>query len=165
MRKYITSFLFLLLILKLFGQQDPEALKILNKLSDKTKSMPSIEAKFNYIVEDKKEGSRFQNEGEIVLKGDKYKLNLLGTTIYYDGKTMWNHIIDVEEVNITEPTEEEMEFFFSKPSRLFFIYESDFKIKYVGETTENNRTLYDIDLFPSDLNKSYFTTKKKLIHL
>ena len=102
------------------------------------------------IVEDKKEGSRFQNEGEIVLKGDKYKLNLLGTTIYYDGKTMWNHIIDVEEVNITEPTEEEMEFFFSKPSRLFFIYESDFKIKYVGETTENNRTLYDIDLFPSD---------------
>jgi len=159
MKKVLSIIVYILLVTELSSQIDPEAKEILDKLSEKTKNMPAIEAKFNYKVKDKKEGSEYQNEGHIILKGDKYKLNLLGTVIYFDGRTMWNHLLEAEEVHITEPDEEEMEFFFSHPSKLFIIDESDFKISYVGESVENHTKIHDIDLYPIDLNNSYFRIK------
>lgn len=156
------QYFFSLLILSLFqgvlvlGQQDPKALEILNAISEKTTSYPAIKADFTYIIEDDVEKTEYKNDGSILLKGDRYILELLGTTVYYDGKTMWNYLTDANEVNITEPDEEETDVFFTNPSQIFSLYKGKFKVRYIGIVKESNRDLVQIDLYPMDINYTFF---------
>ena len=70
-------------------------------------------------------------EGTISIKGDKYKANLMNVDTYFDGKTLWTHMIDEEEVNVDEPDPEDEETL--NPASIFTIYQTGFKYAYLGE--------------------------------
>ena len=94
-----------------FSQKDPEAEKILKALSDKTKSHTTIEANFTIDFKNIRENIENKSDGSITMKGDKYRLNFMGTESFFDGKTLWDYIKEVNEVNITEPQPDEEDIF------------------------------------------------------
>jgi outer membrane lipoprotein-sorting protein len=84
---------------------------------------------------------------------------------YFDGKTIYQHLVDAEEVNIKEPDEEDEESGLN-PTQIFTLYETGFKFSYVKEqtittTTTSNKTstttssFHVIDLFPLDEERPF----------
>ncbi|MGQ1947070.1 LolA family protein [Geofilum sp. OHC36d9] len=159
MRNVITALIFLM-ITAVSSAQSPEVLKaksILDKVASKTKSYSSIKADFLFTLENKQADVTDTHQGSIILKGDKYKVNIMGTDSYFDGKTMWLHMIDANEVNITDPSMMEDEML--NPVSLFSNYEKGFNYIYDGETTIDGKVMDIIDLFPSQRDKSYSRIK------
>ncbi|MGM0497853.1 MAG: LolA family protein [Bacteroidota bacterium] len=147
----------LLLAISSIAQQGEKAGKILDELAEKNKSYETIQADFDVKYKNLQGGDETTHSGgRIAMKGDKYKLKLNKSTIYYDGETQWNHLRDVNEVNISEPTQDkEEQDFINHPNKLFELYEKDFKYKYLEKTEENNKSYHKIDLYPKDLEEDY----------
>ena len=136
------------------AQQDPEAKKVLYKLSEKTKSHKVISTDFKVTFKSVKDNIENSSEGTLVIKGDKYRLNFMNTEAFYDGKTLWNYLPEVNEVNITEP-EPDDEDIFNNPRRLFTIYEDDYKYQLIGTLSENGSEYAVVDLYPIDIDQDY----------
>jgi outer membrane lipoprotein carrier protein len=138
--------------------QDPQAGQVLDRVAGKTQSMKSMQADFELVVEDRKEKTKNTSEGNLLIKQNKYKINSQGSTVYFNGKTMWTYLSANNEVTITEP-ETNAEDFMSNPAIFFTLYKRDFKYKYVQETTVNGSRCHEIDLFPKNLNQPYSRIK------
>lgn len=135
-------------------QQDPEAKKILDIVSAKTKKYKTIQADFKLSVINRPENKTSDSEGKIKIKGDKYQMNMLGSTVYFDGKTMWNYNPDVEEVTITEPSQNDSDFM-DNPAKIFTWYNRDFKYQYIRKFEKDGKSYHEIYLFPKNLDQPY----------
>jgi outer membrane lipoprotein-sorting protein len=154
--KIVFAFIGLFFGLSVFAQQkdqkpvhDAKAKEILDKVSVKTKAYKTIKADFVISREDKKTGKKETQKGTIWIKGNKYKLDVLGTVTFCDGKTRWAYIKESKEVNITEPDQKTDKLM--DPSKIFTIYEKGYKYKYINEKFEDGLQLHEIDLYPEDL--------------
>lgn len=135
--------------------QDPQAKKILDGVSAKNKTFKSVNIKFQYSMDNEQEDIHESQEGSLLLQGEKYKLKMSGAEIYCDGETQWNHLVESEEVQMTEPEYEEGTL---SPTNIFTIYEKGFKYQYIKEEVKAGKTLQLIKLFPEDANdKPYHT--------
>ncbi|MBN2274496.1 MAG: outer membrane lipoprotein carrier protein LolA [Bacteroidales bacterium] len=143
---------------QLAAQKDPAAKEILDRVAAKTKQYQSIQADFSLVVVDHKEDIKNTSNGSIIIKGDKYKVSTAGTTVFYDGKTMWTYVETDNEVTITEPGSQEDDFL-SNPAMIFTWYNRDFKYQYRGETKIDGIDVHEIDLFPKNLNQPYSRIK------
>ncbi len=151
MRKFYTLFSILLLSSSvLIAQVDDLALSILDKFSTKALNANSVSMKFRLLVEDAVEETENNSEGEIIIKGDTYKLSLPDNIVWFDGEAIYTLVPDVEEVTITEPNPED-EAFLSRPSLLFNMYKNGYKIRLIEERTDASI----IDLYPEDLTMEY----------
>ncbi|WP_282036846.1 LolA family protein [Saccharicrinis aurantiacus] len=155
--------LFILAILPtLVMAQDAEKAKgILDKVTNKTKTYTTIQADFSFGMENKQEEISEEYDGIIFIKGEKYKASLMDVDSYFDGKTLWTHMIDAEEVNVDEPDPEDEETL--NPATIFTIYQSGFKFAYKGEETIDGVTVEVIDLYPENRDKPYSRIKLKVI--
>jgi len=156
MKKFLTAGLAVLFACThVFAQDalthDPEAKKVLDKVSAHTKTMKTISIVFKYKVENKQDGVSESFDGYAFMKGNKYKIIIPGNEIISDGKTVWSVMNEAEEVTISEPGPDDDSLF--NPAKLFTIYESGFKYKYLGE--ENKQ--FVIDLFPEKANEKNFS--------
>lgn len=144
----------------LINAQSPEVLKakqILDKVAAKTKGYQTIQADFSFTLENIQAKLSDTNSGKILIKGDKYKINLMDVDTYFNGKTVWMYLKDAGEVNISEP--DLMDDQTLNPATVFTIYETGFKYIYAGETTLNGKKADIIDLFPEKRNKPYSRVK------
>ena len=139
MRKLL--FIFLLHPIFLFSQDRTN--EILDKVSQKTASYFNIEAHFTNAIISESAGINESQKGVLYLQGNLYKLELEEQTIISDGESNWIHLIDEEEVQITEVDEEEESM---NPSKMFTIYQEGYKNKFVSETSN----IYIIDLIPEE---------------
>jgi outer membrane lipoprotein-sorting protein len=138
----------------LAAQQDPEAKEILDRMSEKIKQYQSMQLDFSLIVFDHKEKQKNTSNGTIIIKGDKYKVSSAGSTVYFNGTTMWTYDENDHEVTITEPDNQDDDFL-SNPAKVFTFYNRDFKYVYRGETTIDSTAMDEIDLFPRNLDQPY----------
>lgn len=155
MKIIITLFsigIFLLTQTNSFSQEN-KAKEILDKVSVKTKSFSCIQVDFKFTMENQKENISEKQNGELWIKGEKYKLDLMGTETYYDGTTVWTYLKDANEVNISEPDENSDEML--NPAKILNMYETGFKYYFKQEIFDANRPLYIIDLIPIDLTKDF----------
>lgn len=138
-----------------FAQQDEKAKTILEKVTEATRGYETIKASFNYVMENKEEGIHEENKGEILLKDDKFHLNLseLGMEVFNNGETVWTYMKDAGEVTIAEADDEMNEMM--DPSKLFTIYEKGFSYQFVEEKTVDGVPVYVIDLFPDNEEIEY----------
>lgn len=141
--------------------QDDQAERILDDFSSKIKTYKCIRAGFTLTSIDLKEGTSDTYEGKITIKGEKFRLNVMDSETYFDGETLWNYLQDVNEVNISEPDPEDY-IIQNNPFRLFDEYQAKFKYKYVGEISEAGKTLYEIDLFPINIEQEYSRIKIRI---
>lgn len=135
--------LFILSILPsiLFAQD--RAKEILDQVSEKTASYSTIEAHFKNSIISQAAGINESQNGILYIQGDFYRLEMDAQTIISDGESNWIHLIDEEEVQITEVDEEEESM---SPSKMFTIYQEGYKYKFVSESANN----YAIDLIPEE---------------
>jgi len=130
----------------LFSQETNNAKTILDKVSEKTRSYNSIKTDFDFIMENKEVDLREVNHGQIILKNNKYKLNLNSIEIYNNGETQWTYMPDAEEVNISEAVTDEDDYM--NPANIFTMYENGFTYSLKGETPSGN---YQIELTPDEI--------------
>jgi len=154
MKKIIILITASLLSVSSFGQKDPAAKVILDKLSEITKSHQSIQVDFKIDYKNLKDNMFNSSEGSITMRGDKYYLNFMGVETFFDGKTQWSYIKEVNEVNIIQP-EPNDEDIFNNPKRLFTIYEDDFKYQHINDMVENKVNYSIIDLYPEDVDEDF----------
>jgi len=154
MKKTLLIFAFLGIFFSSYSQKDPEAEKILNQLSEKTKSHTVIQADFLVEFKDIKENIEISYDGSITMKNSMYRLKFMDTESFFDGETLWMYFPEVKEVNITEhdPDDDDI---FSNPKNLFTIYESDYKYQLVNKSSKDGKNYSIIDLFPNDLDADF----------
>lgn len=81
--------------------QSNEAKQLLNDVTEKVKSYDNISIDFKYVLDNSEENIKQETRGDVILEGDKYVLNILGTTRLFDGKTLYNISPEDEEVTIS----------------------------------------------------------------
>ncbi len=131
MKKILSLLLLLAVVFAVKAQQDPKAKKILDKVSVKTKAYKTITVDFTYTLDNNQEDISETSKGKIIIKGNKYKLDLMGAEIFFDGTTSWTYMPDAEEVNVSEPDEDDENAI--DPSKIFTLYEQGFKYKFIAE--------------------------------
>lgn len=168
MRKLVVLSGLLLSVLLASAQVDSKAKSILDEVTSKTKSYKTIQAEFDYIMENKEMDIHENYRGKITMKGDQYFLNLkdLGLEIYCDGSNVSTYMIDSEELTIAPMDAESGEVM--NPSQLFTIYEEGFSYKFIEEKVIEGENTYVIDLFPQDDSIEYsrvriFINKDKMM--
>lgn len=135
------------------AQQDPKAEKILDQMSQKYKSMNSYKAVFSQAIENPMSKINETMEGEIVVQGKKYKLNMAGQEIIFNGSAVYTYLKDANEVNISVPEEGNDEL---NPTNIFSMYKKGYKYGFLEERKEGAKTYEVIELAPEDRNNPIF---------
>jgi outer membrane lipoprotein-sorting protein len=158
MRKQIIILTGLILMAATTWSQDAEKAKqILNQVTAKTKTFTTIYAEFSFTLQNQQENISESYDGTIKIKGNKYKVSLMDVETFYDGKTMWTYMKEAGEVNVSTPDANDDSTL--NPAKIFNMWEKGFKYQYVGEKTENGKTLFEIDLFPENRDKPFSRIK------
>ena len=145
------------------GQDDARSQKIIDDMTAKFKSYPSVSLSFSANITQLQDKSEMEQDGKIWLKGNKYKLEIPDQIFYFDGSKIYRYLPEDHEVYINkpDPDEDDEDFQLLNPQTYFNISSKSFKSKLVKESTQNNRKVYEIDLYPIQLK----TTKYSRIHL
>ncbi len=139
------------------GQQDDKAGKILDGLSERIKSSPSVSIDFTIIMSAMQDEFSEEYDGKLNMKGDQYKLNVMGLETWFDGTSTYTYMPDVNEVIISDPDEDGG--LLSNPAEIFNLYHDEFNYRLVEELTLEGKRLYEIDLHPRDRSHSFHTVK------
>jgi outer membrane lipoprotein-sorting protein len=107
-----------------FAQNSSEAKALLNEVSEKVKSYDNIWIEFKYVLDNSEENIKQETRGDVVLEGNKYVLNILGTTRIYDGTTLYSISPEDEEVTISK--EDFNDENTVTPSKMLSFYEDGF---------------------------------------
>jgi len=157
--KIITTLFSLLFLICSYGQvDDPRSKKIIDDMAAKFKTYPSVAIDFSATVTQKNQ-TNIEQEGKLWLKGNLYKLEIPDQIISFDGKKIYQHLLDVKEVNIMppDPDEDDEIFQLMNPQTYFNISSKSFKSNLVKENTQYNRRVYEIDLYPVNLKTTQFS--------
>ncbi|GGH43183.1 membrane protein [Mangrovimonas yunxiaonensis] len=130
--------------------QSNSAKNLLNDVSNKAKAYSNISIDFKYTLENLSENIHQETRGNVVLEGDKYRLNILGATRIYDGKTLYSISPDDEEVTISNENPDDENSI--TPSKMLTFYEDGYT--YHTDITQNikGRKIQYIKLTPIDSN-------------
>lgn len=139
-----------------FGQYDPAARGVLDKMSAQYENIGSFRANFTYTLENEMEDIQEEFSGNIIVKGDKFKLDLGEQAIYNNGETIWTYLKDVNEVNIDYylPQDGDM-----TPSNIFSAYETGYKYMLLPDERIGNTVYKVVDLVPDDPNKTFYKAR------
>lgn len=142
-----------------YGQDDTRAQKIVDEATAKFKTYPSVSIDFSATVTQLQDKSESACRGKIWMKGMKYKLEIPDYIIYFDGAKIYQYMPNVKEVNVVKPdtNNEDEDLQMLNPQAFFNLSSSQFKSNLVRETSQNNRKVYEIDLYPVQLQKSRYS--------
>ena len=147
MKFTVFNFLFLLLItLNVTGQNDPSAVKILDKFSTNSLGAPSVSMKFDLVKTDQMESTTDTVKGSVILSKNMYRLDMPDNITWFNGETAWSYLPVEKEVTITKPDRKDNSFQ-SRPSSIFSMYKKGYKNKLIEERPD----LFVIDLYPEDI--------------
>ena len=135
MKKLLTLWMLALLPYCLSAQNDSRAEAILDKTLSSLSDSNGIRADFGGT-----------ENGFLLLKGEKFYLNNGNIQSWYDGETQWSYVADTEEVNVSNPTPEELQGI--NPYLILMRYKSDFNYSYKGELTKNGVKGHEVILRP-----------------
>lgn len=150
MKRLFTFWMFILLPFCISAQTDTKAAEVLDNVLEDLSKSSGIRVDFG--------GSE---TGFLLLKGEKFYLNNGSIQSWYDGKTQWSYLADTEEVNISHPTQEELQGI--NPYLILMRYKSDFNYAYKGNGTRNGVKGHEIILTSkhsehSDIIRVFVTT-------
>ncbi len=132
------------------AQSSQKAEKLLNEVSSKVQNYDNMVIEFKYALENTAENVSQEARGDVSIDGEKYVLNLMGTTQMFDGKKIYTIIPEDEEINISSYVEEDSNSI--TPSKMFSFYEEGYN--YEMDITQNvkGREIQYVKLTPKDSN-------------
>lgn len=138
MKKHFAIIMMLLLSV---GAQAESAKRILDKAATTVSNPGGVQAHFQMIS--KQFGS---TEGDIAVKGRKFHATTPDATIWFDGKTQWTYMKGNDEVNISNPTEAQLQAI--NPYNFINIYKKGYKLE-----AKKVDHFYEVHLIPTDKNR------------
>lgn len=108
MLKYIVSIVLLInSIWWVEAQKQTDAQKLISNFITSVKSQ-AIRTDFELKITEKKPVNSQQFSGSFLLKGNMFFLDMNEMQVWFNGKTQWAYLKQSNEVNITEPTVDEL---------------------------------------------------------
>lgn len=150
MKKLLFITLFTLIGTISYAQYDPDALVVLDAMSDKYKQIEAFKASFTQKLTNKNAGLDETISGDIQVKGEKYVLDVAGQKIYNDGTDVYSYNEEIAEVTISPNESDEAEVTLGN---IYDLYKEGFK--YVLLSTQPNGDRI-VELDPESRDKSYF---------
>jgi len=145
MRRLVLALFVFAIVADAHAQQDPKAKEVLDAMSEKYKQIDSYRVNFVNTMENKIEDIKEQYSGEILVKGDMFKLVIGDQEVYNDGETVYTYFKDVNEVNIDHFVPEDGDM---TPVTIYNAYQDGYKYRYVEEVQEGPRKLHVVELQP-----------------
>ena len=148
MRKYIFSVLIALLSLPVIAQQQQSQAKaVLEKTAEAFKKAGGVRADFTLkaLNDGRLEG---RENGVIQLKGEKFMLKTSETTTWFDGKTQWSYMVRNDEVNVSTPTQEELQQI--NPYTFLYMYQKGFSYKLGATKMYRGKAVWEVVLTARD---------------
>ncbi len=133
-----------------FAQNSEKAKALLDEVSKKVRAYDNIEIEFSYVLENTTENIKQETRGDVALKDEKYRLNLMGTTRLFDGKKLYTIIPEDEEINISTYNPEDNTGI--TPSEMLTFYEDGYTYKWDIKQNVKGRKIQYIKLTPIDSN-------------
>jgi outer membrane lipoprotein-sorting protein len=150
-----------------FSQNDTSAKKLLDDVSSNMRSYDNIYIVFDYILENKGADVEQVFEGDVILKGENYVVNLFDTTTIFDGEFSYTIVPENEEVNVVESNSENDESI--SPSSLLTFYKNGYTFSFGEKKNINGSQIQFVDLVPIDSNSEVISVKvgidKKNLHI
>lgn len=132
------------------AQSSQKAEKLLNEVSSKVKAYDNMVIEFKYALENQAENVSQETRGDVSIHGEKYVLNLMGTTQMFDGKKIYTIIPEDEEINISNYVEEDNNSI--TPSKMFSFYEEGYNYEMDIAQNVKGREIQYVKLTPKDSN-------------
>ena len=131
-------------------QSDAKAEVLLTEVSTKIKTYKNISLDFKYVLNNLSENIKQETRGDVVIEGEKYKLNILGVTRIYDGETLYTISPEDEEVTVSSDNSEDESTI--TPSEMLSFYEEGYTYKMDIVQTVKGRKIQYVKLNPIDTN-------------
>lgn len=127
-----------------------EAKTLLNDVSEKVKSYDNISLDFKYSLENTSENIKQETKGDVVMQGDKYRLNILGISRLFDGQTLYSISTEDEEITISSENDDDNDAI--TPSKMLSFYEDGYSYSLDITQNINGRKIQYVKLTPIDSN-------------
>ena len=135
MKKYIFSVLIALLSLPVIAQQQQSQAKaVLDKTAEAFRKAGGVKADF--IIK------------SVQLKGEKFVLKASEVITWFDGKTQWSYVVRNDEVNVSNPTQEELQQI--NPYTFLYMYQKGFSYKLGTVKTYGGKAVWEVILTAKD---------------
>ncbi|MBE16754.1 MAG: hypothetical protein CL867_10940 [Cytophagaceae bacterium] len=129
---------------------------LLKEVDQKVKSYDNITINFRYGLSNEAEGVNQETRGDVVLAGDLYKLNLIGTTQLYDGTNIYNISPEDEEVTISPMSDQDPNAI--TPSKMLSFFNEGYTKKMDITQNVQGRPIQYVKLTPMDSNSEVQST-------
>ena len=110
--------------------------EILTDATGRYQTIKSISAQFSM------QDNSGMVSGNIVISGDRFHLETPALKVWYDGRTQWTLVTETNEVNVTEPTVEELQQV--NPFAIISAFRNNYKASLLNSTANE----YKIQLVP-----------------
>ena len=130
-----------MMLLICIGAQAESAKSILDKAAATVSNPGGVQANFQMIS--KQFGS---TSGTISIKGHKFHASTPQVIVWFDGKTQWTYMKNNDEVNVSNPTEAELQSI--NPYNFINIYKKGFKL-----SSKKVNDSYEVHLKSTDKNR------------
>ncbi len=146
--KAIGFLVFFCLSFGLMAQGDPEAGKWLDEASSTMSGYETISMDFDYVLDNQAEDVSQELTGSLLLKGEKYVVNLFGSTQIFDGSKTYTIIPENEEVNISDADLDPENTF--TPSKFYSFYKSGYTYEMDEQKNRDGKKIQFVRLTPID---------------
>ena len=153
MRTIIFTLSLLLVVATSFAQSSTESKAILDKASQLFEQSEGVKLSFTLSPDDPNGGTFEPQEGIAFVKGNKFKLDMPYSTIWFDGTTQWVLLNDANEVNISKPAPQEL--ISISPLGLLNIYKTDYVLKKPIQKTFNGKATTEIEMTPTNKSQDF----------
>jgi outer membrane lipoprotein-sorting protein len=129
------------------AQRDAKAREWLDKSSSAFSKAGALSLNFTLTIQDVSNKLSESVDGTLDLKGEQFHLTTPDYEIWFNGKTQWLLQKDFAEVQISEPSEQELQAL--NPALVLNIYQKGCNYKYRGEkTNDKGRKVQEVELIP-----------------
>lgn len=130
------------------AQSDEKASALVNQVLQKVRSYNNIKVDFTYTLQNNKENISQSTRGELQVKRELYRLQLMGATRIFDGEKLYTIVPADEEVTISDYDKNDEDGI--SPSQMLTFFEEGYVYKWKGEENLEGRVYQEIKLIPKD---------------
>lgn len=139
-----------MLSLSVSAQKDKRATSILDEMSKQFSNMKSMSASFSYDVDNGQKKITETYNGDVTVKGMKFRLKMAGQEIFANGKEMFTYVKEANEVNVTDfdpNSKSNLDL-----TKIYTIYKKGYKYVFVEEVKEGSNFYEVVELSPENAN-------------
>lgn len=123
---------------------------LLKEVDAKVKSYDNIAIDFKYALSNDAEGVNQETKGNVIMAGNNYKLDLMGTTQLFDGKNVYTIVPEDEEVTVSAMSDQDENAI--TPSKMLSFFNEGYTQKMDISQKVNGREIQFVKLTPMDSN-------------